>query len=176
MGIEIGNLWGIGVRENGRPIFVVSPSCKKYLGKYSGFLIGFLTVWMGGCNVGLRYIGFYSWFWINFTISVVVVLMINVVAFFTPGIQICEYVEGLKPYDPKRFCVVCSVNREKGTKHCQICDVCVLSKGKHIEAFDKCIGRYTKIPFYLAISGFVGVVVICTGCFAVFYYEMEGNI
>lgn len=175
MGIEIGNLWGIGIRKNGSTVIVVSPSCKKYLGKFSVFAIGFLIVWMGGCNIGLRYIEFYSWFWLNFSISVGVVLMVNAVVFLTPGIQICQYVDWPRPYDPKRFCVVCSVNREKGTKHCQICDVCVLNKGKHIEAFDKCIGRYTKIPFYLAIGGFVVFFIVCTGCFAVFYYEMEKN-
>ena len=107
-----------------------------------------VTLVLGMFNITLLYIEDRMSLLISMLLSSMMIVSLLIVILLSPGIQVNHYKSDPKDYDPKRFCVVCSVNRKKGTKHCPFCDVCILDKGKHVEAFDKCIGRYTKLPFY----------------------------
>ena len=124
------------------------------------FLTIFLTIALVMFNFAIQPYVSSLIFYINSFFSIVFFCGFIIAIFLTPGIQINHYSDHLRSYDPSKFCVVCSINRKKGTKHCNLCDLCILDKGKHIHLFEKCIGRYTKIPVYSAILSFIFYLVI----------------
>ena len=55
-------------------------------------------------------------------------------------------------------CDICNILilRKYKCGHCAFCNICVMKQDHHCPWIGKCIGKYTKIPFYLfLISAFL---------------------
>jgi ferredoxin len=62
-----------------------------------------------------------------------------------------------EPRSRYNFCNICKmwVSKEKNTKHCQKCDICIEGCSRHYLWMSKCIGRNNQMFFYIYIISFV---------------------
>jgi DHHC palmitoyltransferase len=148
---SLGNMTGVFFNGNRAPVLLVSPSCNGYAGKANVYFILFCCIGFLMVNYSMMFYSEYFFMVCGWALSGFFVAGFVVVVFMTPGIQVNEFEETVKIYDPRKYCVVCDITRKKGTKHCYACDLCILSKGNHLDLFDKCMGRYNRVPIYLTL-------------------------
>jgi Uncharacterized protein containing DHHC-type Zn finger len=119
------------------------------------FIASFLIVVLGIIDFSMEFVMVKEIWVINLGLSLVVLIGSGLLILVTPGLQMTEISEFPQSYEPKKFCIVCSVNRKKGTKHCYSCDLCILDRLCHLPILDKCIGKNTKYILYIVGSSLI---------------------
>lgn len=70
-----------------------------------------------------------------------------------------------EPRSKYDYCKICKiwVSKEKKTKHCEKCDICIEGHMKHYKWMSKCIGKNNQIPYYSFLISFAFVVsfIVC---------------
>ena len=66
------------------------------------------------------------------------------------------------------YCQICKmwVSKEKKTKHCEKCDICVEGHINHYKWMSKCVGKNNHIPYYFVLISFAFIVLFILCIFA----------
>ena len=65
-----------------------------------------------------------------------------------------------EPRSKYEYCQICKmwVSKEKKTKHCEKCDICIEGHIKHYKWMSKCIGRNNQMFYYIFLVSFAFII------------------
>ena len=150
---RIGNCYAFLGNKKGDPTFIIGPNWFKFilfLFTITFFFLHFFRVKWNNLGGFMKFLGITGF--LLYLISHLFTELIN------PGYP--KHNLDSKTGEPRSrydFCNVCKmwVSKEKKTKHCEKCDICIEGCSRHYLWMSKCIGRNNKIGFYIFMVSFV---------------------
>lgn len=153
---KIGKCYGFLGNRKGDPIFLIGPDWIKFV----LILLMVTILFFYFCNIKWNNLG-------------VLMKLMGIIIYFIYLISHL-YTELINPGYPKHnldsktgeprsrydYCSVCKmwVSKEKNTKHCQKCDICIEGCSNHYKWMSKCIGRNNQMFYYIFLTSFAFII------------------
>lgn len=153
---KIGNCYTFFGNRKGDPLLIVGPDWIKFILILSTVSILFFLF----SNIKWNNLGGLM----KFT-GVMIYLLYLATHLFTELINPGYPIHNLdsktgEPRSKYEYCPTCKiwVSKEKKTKHCEKCDICIEGQVNHYKWMSKCIGRNNQMIYYIFIGSFVFII------------------
>ena len=153
---KIGNCFTFFGDRRGDPLFIIGPDWIRFL-----LILVIVTImYYISCKIKWNNLGGLMKF-----IGIMIYLLYFISHIYTETINPGYPKHNLdsKTGEPRSkfdFCPICKmwVSKEKNTKHCDKCDICIEGHIKHYKWMSKCIGRNNKMLYYILMASFAFLV------------------
>ena len=138
-----GNTIPIGMTADGKEKYLLGPHYYVFLITWTLSLIGIFYLLKVLYPVSNTF-GFVG----SVLASIIYAYTYMKIGFSPPGIASSPIMPPVNQDTIDRYCVPCKVVRDRTTKHCYYCDVCIFGYDHHCPWVGKCIGRDNLSLFY----------------------------
>ncbi len=153
---KIGNCFCFLGNRKGDPIFIIGPNWLIFsiiLSLVTIFFFLFIRIKWNNLGGLMKFIGIMIF--LVYLVSHIYTEIIN------PGYP--KHNLDSKTGEPRskyEYCSICKiwVSKEKNTKHCVKCDICVEGYVNHYRWMSKCIGRNNQMLYYIFLGSFVFII------------------